>query len=155
MAFLCLRWRFSGQSRRTCPTSPHWKQRLSFGSRSSSLESSSFSFSFFFTLKEKTEKTRRQIKTCSVWGSGSKTLHYGQTPNACFTARKTSSSLLVRIYSRNKNRVWVTFFQSVCFKSYLIRKSWFWCIKVEKKKKSKQKRKTSEFEMSEIWGEKC
>lgn len=47
---LCLRWRNSGQSLRTWPMSPHWKQRRSLGSRSSSFTSSSLSFSFFFTL---------------------------------------------------------------------------------------------------------
>lgn len=60
-AVLCLRWRYSGQSLRTWPMSPHWKQRLSFGSLSSSFMSSSLSFSFFLTLtvKKVQGKTRR------------------------------------------------------------------------------------------------
>lgn len=52
-AALCLRWRYSGQSLRTWPGSPHWKQRRSFSSRSSSFTSSSLSFSFFLTLPHK------------------------------------------------------------------------------------------------------
>lgn len=65
-AALCLRCLYSGQSLRTWPMSPHWKQRLSFSSRSSSFTSSSLSFSFFFILQTH-QKIHSNIKYLVVF----------------------------------------------------------------------------------------